>query len=509
MKPTFLLLTSLPLLLSLSPSLSLKDNSLPSLPSTSHVLENDVGWKYTFGERSLMSIDIPVSGLKFGFPAISLKVDSDNWALKIDDLFFFSEVLSNPQVVTPDQMSIIFIYKSSPSERSEVYTFSVEYFLRGEYPYICKRIDISIDPPRPFSFEDVWPLKGISISDVSDISRLYKESVIPTNLYGSTVVFHRFENESAAISPIGVFMVVQNPFLNISVASLPPSVVTTIQYTPDMEVSPSSDNLGGFRSDIACIGVYSLSGVTYSHPSVTLIGSSNEMSIDLSERDAISNCAGSFYINPPTTHTVKIHIPWTENDYQIDISNVTQRSEYERILFRLASIGITHTLFTPSDSAVSSVADCSDSWCWEEVLWDTLGEQIRQNEWAPGMNLPPTVEYFVRMSTDIQIRLLPYIYPNLGFEEDTDWWQPGKEEASLGDVAFQNWLIETVIQFNLQTNGDGAGFDYTWLDDPSRSTYSQWFGAHFLLIFVTLLPPMFVSLPLISNSQAGGGSSPH
>lgn len=44
-------------------------------------------------------------------------------------------------------------------------------------------------------------------------------------------------------------------------------------------------------------------------------------------------------------HARLIHIPWTDNDYQVDISNGTSWPEYERILEMLGRIGVDCILF--------------------------------------------------------------------------------------------------------------------------------------------------------------------
>lgn len=47
-------------------------------------------------------------------------------------------------------------------------------------------------------------------------------------------------------------------------------------------------------------------------------------------------------------------------------------------------MGLTHILFAPRNSDISTKANNTDPWGWEQLLWFGYGEQIREGEWKPG-----------------------------------------------------------------------------------------------------------------------------
>jgi hypothetical protein len=67
--------------------------------------------------------------------------------------------------------------------------------------------------------------------------------------------------------------------------------------------------------------------------------------------------------------TVKINIAWCENDYQLDISLAEDRETYKRIIDRAAEMGLSHILFAPRNSDISSDQNNTDPWGWEQLLW--------------------------------------------------------------------------------------------------------------------------------------------
>ena len=67
--------------------------------------------------------------------------------------------------------------------------------------------------------------------------------------------------------------------------------------------------------------------------------------------------------------------------------------EYEQLIQRQEQLGITHTIFAPSNSAVSTRANNTDWWGWEFCLFLTLGEDIRQGYWVPKQGTIPESPY--------------------------------------------------------------------------------------------------------------------
>ena len=117
-------------------------------------------------------------------------------------------------------------------------------------------------------------------------------------------------------------------------------------------------------------------------------------------------------------HNPMPRTPWTENDYQIDISNATQWPEYARILTMLSRLGVERILYAGANSDVSTVANCTDDWCWEEVLWLAMGEQLRTGAWKPGMPTALSLAQLVDTAHALGVSAIPYVYPILGFTDN-------------------------------------------------------------------------------------------
>jgi hypothetical protein len=204
--------------------------------------------------------------------------------------------------------------------------------------------------------------------------------------------------------------------------------------------------------------------------------------LDAAERDAMRGMADALYVGD-SARAVRVHIPWTENDYQIDIANATLLPQYGRILQRLSDIGVRHNLYAGCDSAVSSRANNTDAWGWEETLWLNLGQALREGYWTPGVSpLPPTTSTLLGMAAAANVSLMPYVYPILGFTgspQAASWLFPaggGILHARLSSQAFQEYLIATLTAFMSATGARGAGFDYTFFEDGNSTTYASWFG---------------------------------
>jgi hypothetical protein len=248
------------------------------------------------------------------------------------------------------------------------------------------------------------------------------------------------------------------------------------------------------------------------------------------ERDAFRQMGEAHFLLPPS-QSVRIHIPWvsvffffallalrlimflwssapfhthiphsspplppfvshplhqTENDYQVDISNATQWPEYQRILMQLGRMGVERILFAGTDSAQSSTANCTDDWCWEEVLWLSMGEKIRQGLWTPGVDPnPDIVDQLAHYAQGYGVSAVPYVYPILGFTAGSPggtlppWLYPrggGKYYADLGNRAFQDYFINLTVTFSQATSSSGAGYDYTYFEAKTSSVFAQFYG---------------------------------
>ena len=156
---------------------------------------------------------------------------------------------------------------------------------------------------------------------------------------------------------------------------------------------------------------------------------------------------------------------------------------------RLSQLGVTHNLYAGSDSAVSSVKNNTDSWGWEQTLWLNLGQDIRNIAWTPGSSaLPLSVAQMVDTGNALGVTNIPYIYPILGFLSDPSWLFPsegGRFSARLDSRALQDYLVYTILTFVNETDGAGAGFDYTFFQDINATTYAQYAGWRRILTLVS------------------------
>ena len=72
-------------------------------------------------------------------------------------------------------------------------------------------------------------------------------------------------------------------------------------------------------------------------------------------------------------------------------------------------------LFAPRNSDVSSRANNTDAWGWEQLLWFGMGQRLRTGLWAPGEPLPPSLLEMLAHFRLRGVRPVAYVYPILGF----------------------------------------------------------------------------------------------
>ena len=108
-------------------------------------------------------------------------------------------------------------------------------------------------------------------------------------------------------------------------------------------------------------------------------------------------------------------IAWCENDYQLDIALPEDRKTYKRIIDRAAEIGLTHILFAPRNSDVSSRANNTDPWGWEQLLWFGYGQKLRMGLWSPGDPLADSLQEMLDYFKLKGVKPVAYVYPILAF----------------------------------------------------------------------------------------------
>jgi len=296
------------------------------------------------------------------------------------------------------------------------------------------------------------------------------------------------EGRAASGRP-GAFLVLQNTFLEWR----RDEDRFSMSYAPDMEWKGS---WGPFESDRALIGLYRSSGVTLPAapcPGVEVLREpekafEGQPHIDIAELEALSGCVAAFVLRPPE-RSLKVHVPWCENDYQVDVGTPEGRAEYRRVIDRAAEMGCEHSLFTPANREVSRLEDNTDAWGWENVLWLGLGQKIRRGEWNPDTDqVPPSLQEVLDHAKARNVRLVAYVYPTLGFLQDPEWtrWAEGKTGGYVGcDTgvrSFQDWLVDRLVAFQKRTGVSGYSFDHWWIAyDKASSKYAQWNGCRRIL----------------------------
>ncbi len=286
-----------------------------------------------------------------------------------------------------------------------------------------------------------------------------------------------------------LFILLQNPFMTWKREGRE----IAISYLPDMDWNP---DFGPFASDRVCLGVQVLDGTVFpaaAIPEWTYVPDyagyvSGVRRIDVNEIAALTECVRAFLLYRPS-RGVRIHIPWCENDYQIDVGTPEGVEEYKRIMDRAAELGCQYLLFTPANKEISRLEDNADAWGWENLLWFGLGQKIRKGEWDPRRDeVPSSVRTVLDYATSKGLRLIAYAYPSLPFLQNPEWtkWAEGKlggkAGADSGLRSFQDWWLDKLTAFMKTTGAAGYSFDHWWIAyDGASSRYAQWFGCRRIL----------------------------
>jgi hypothetical protein len=203
--------------------------------------------------------------------------------------------------------------------------------------------------------------------------------------------------------------------------------------------------------------------------------------MDQGEIDTFTELVRAFLLVKPSK-PVNVLVGWCLNDYQIDVATAEGRAEYKRIFDQAAAVGADYVLYAPSNSDVSRRELSVDDWSWEHVLWLSLGQKIRANEWNPKTGaVPPSIQEMLDAARAKNLKLLAYVYPVLPFAQDPAWLvadknNPSRKHANLGFRALQDFLIENLVAFHDRLGLGGYAFDHTFLNYEGTSRYAQWAG---------------------------------
>ncbi len=102
------------------------------------------------------------------------------------------------------------------------------------------------------------------------------------------------------------------------------------------------------------------------------------------------------------------------------------RTEYKRIIDRNAQLGVTHIVYEPQNTLHANRHNSTDGWGWEAGLWFSMGEVLREGNWAPQTDdVPEDVLNMTAYAASKGVKLMAYVYPCLRFEEQA--------QAFIGD----------------------------------------------------------------------------
>ena len=315
--------------------------------------------------------------------------------------------------------SINFTYSCSNESNWQLTTI---YTLQSKWEFLEKQIYFAnLDNHTITSLQTTFTLTNINILSTSVIRNRQDTDKQHT-------VFLR-----SNVSSIGVYATWQNPFGKYVITSN--NRTMTSSYDIGMNTSYLSE---GFL-----VGFYQLS--PYWH--------TNE--INYAERKAYEKSTTFFYPVPQRQQSIKHAVGWDSDDYQIDISTSQGMEEYQRLIDRCSQLGIKSITFAPSNANVSNRQETTDDWGWESVLFLSLGQKIRQEQWKPYRDpIPPTIQQMLDYAIFKDVKLVPYVYPPLGYRaqgQDQAWLYPSSHCrtvcASLASIEFQQYFLQLLIDF--------------------------------------------------------------
>jgi len=404
----------------------------------------------------------------------TIRFSRDHWSFIIDNSLVDSSILSaREHVQESNRMRYVF--------REGQFNIEVVYELKPGWRFITKQLFVTNKK------DDVYTVRHVNVFHghldnmpkhvyVANLGEKYKKA----RQLGDYASFVRMDNRWG-----GMFLV-QNPFMEWKFQEGDFS----LDYRADMNWKTE---YGPFASDRACIGTYGLTGQlspgAMSHRVSWLLQpewSSVEKRIDMGEIDAFIDCVRAFLLYKPTK-SARIHVPWCENDYQINVATEDGAAQFKRIVDTVSALGIQHMLYTVRNEDIALQQDASDAWHWEHLLWLNMGIKIRQNEWDPKKDsLPARTRELMDYAKSKNVKLMAYVYPTLAFEQNNGWLTKRHASqdqlcANLGIRTFQDWLIENLIAFKERTGISGYAFDYWGLRMVGTSTYAQWFGTRRVL----------------------------
>ncbi|MCK5173535.1 MAG: hypothetical protein KAR47_09090 [Planctomycetes bacterium] len=404
----------------------------------------------------------------------TLRFGGDHFSFIIDNSLVDSSLLTVKEH-TAESGRIRYLF----SEGS--FTVEVVYELKPGWRFITKQLFVTNKKNDVYTVRHVDVFRGYLANSAKQIYLAgLSEKVRKSKKLGDYAAFVRMDDRWG-----GMFLV-QNPFMQWKFEGGDFSM----DYRADMEWKAE---YGPFASDRACIGTYDLTGQLHSgamgHRESWLLepewaGSDNW--VDGGEVEAFVDCVKAFLLYKPEK-SARIHIPWCENDYQIDVATEDGRAQFKRIVDACSALGVEHMLYTVRNEDIATQEDASDNWHWEHLLWLNMGIQIRQGKWDPRTDeLPAGTRELKAYAESKNVKLMAYVYPTLAFEQDEDFLTTRAENnpqvvATFGSRAFQDWFIDNLVAFKERTGISGYAFDYWSMKVLGHSPYAQWYGGRRVL----------------------------
>ena len=275
-----------------------------------------------------------------------------------------------------------------------------------EWGFLTKRVRIEpTNSAAPFRVNDVRTLTATMAPGPGD--------VLPLSEGRFGMIVRLFTGSSGGPAP-SVVMLHQNPY---NVFGFDGARITA-SYAPEMSWDAS---YGAFESDRLILQVVTRTGrimPARSVPEWAYVADygrylRDNPTIDEAESAALVNSVRAFLLYRPSK-SIRVHVPWTENDYQIDVATSDGWAEYQRILDAAAAVGAQSTLFTGSNSSLSRLADNKDAWNWENLLFFAMGQKIRTGEWVPARDaVPAPLKAMIDAGAARGLKYVAYAYPTL------------------------------------------------------------------------------------------------
>ena len=419
-----------------------------------------------------------LTGLALANSPAKLSFDKDTAKLTID-----GEPLAVPALqltaTTHDEQSVTYTYAAGNKQLKVVYE------LKPSWQFVSKQLLLTLPKDSKCRVNDVEVFR-------SELHTSVAREIKASN--GSGAVFLRLGKPDAKAT-WSAFLAIQNPFLKWQRKDSE----IAMGYQPEIEWSAA---YGPFASDRVCIGLQALTGnempmrnlPEWKYVQAPEHAFDGQPTLDMAEFDAMTRCVDAFVQFRPDK-SLRVHVPWCENDYQIDVATSGGRSDWKRILDQCAAIGVDNALFTPANSEVAPLKDNADAWGWENCLWLGLGQKIRMGQWDIAKDpIPASIQEMLDYAKAKQVKLVAYAYPTLGWKQNPEWtaWCGGKTGGYVGvDTgvrSFQDWFVDQLVAFQKRTGISGYCFDHWWIAyEPTKeganptSKYAQWNGCRRIL----------------------------